>query len=128
MTGPAISTACPPALGRVRGPAPVDSPWKSLRAPARGESRSASSGRSAPSCYSAGHPTGPNKHHRGSPNTEFLTPPTDLARSQCQSLRLRLLRIGAVVTRSTRTVAVRLSTAYPDQAVFRLLVQRLTAG
>ena len=53
---------------------------------------------------------------------------TDLARSQCQSLRLRLLRIGAVVTRSTRTVAVRLSTAYPDQAVFRLLVQRLTAG
>ena len=75
VTGPAISTACPPALGRVRGPAPVDSPWKSLRAPARGESRSASSGRSAPSCYSAGHPTGPNKHHRGSPNTEFLTPP-----------------------------------------------------
>ena len=53
---------------------------------------------------------------------------TDLARSQCQSLRVRLLRIGAVVTRSTRTVAVRLSTAYPDQAVFRLLVQRLTAG
>ena len=36
--------------------------------------------------------------------------------------------LSAVVTRSTRTVAVRLSTAYPDQAVFRLLVQRLTAG
>ena len=36
VTGPAISTACPPALGRVRGPAPVDSPWKSLRASARG--------------------------------------------------------------------------------------------
>ena len=53
---------------------------------------------------------------------------TGLVRSQCQRLRLRLLRIGAVVTRSTRTVAVRLSTAYPDQAVFRLLVQRLTAG
>ena len=53
---------------------------------------------------------------------------TGLARSQCQSLRVRLLRIGAVVTRSTRTVAVRLSGAYPDQAVFRLLVQRLTAG
>ena len=53
---------------------------------------------------------------------------TGLARSQCQSLRVRLLRIAAVVTRSTRTVAVRLSGAYPDQAVFRLLVQRLTAG
>ena len=52
----------------------------------------------------------------------------DLARSQCHRLRLRVLRIGAVVTRNTRTVAVRLSGAYPDQALFRLLVQRLTAG
>ena len=53
---------------------------------------------------------------------------TDLARAQCQTIRLRLLRIGAVVTRNTRTVAVRLSSACPDQAVFRLLVHRLTAG
>ena len=53
---------------------------------------------------------------------------TDLARAQCQTLRLRLLRIGAVVTRNTRTVAVRLASSCPDQAVFRLLVHRLTAG
>ena len=53
---------------------------------------------------------------------------THLARAQCQTLRLRLLKIGAVVTRNTRTVAVRLSSACPDQAVFRLLVHRLTAG
>ena len=53
---------------------------------------------------------------------------TKLARAQCHTLRLRLLRIGAVVTRNTRTIAVRLSSACPDQAVFRLLVQRLTAG
>ena len=53
---------------------------------------------------------------------------TDLARAQCQTLRLRLLKIGAVVTRNTRTVAVRLSSACPDQTVFRLLVHRLTAG
>ena len=53
---------------------------------------------------------------------------TDLARAQCHTLRLRLLTIGAVVTRNTRTVAVRLSSSCPDQAVFRLLVQRLTAG
>ena len=52
---------------------------------------------------------------------------TDLARSQCHSLRLRVLRIGAVAARNTRTVAVRLSGAYPDQALFRL-IQRLTAG
>ena len=53
---------------------------------------------------------------------------TDLARAQCHTLRLRLLKIGAVVTRNTRTVAVRLSSACPDHGVFRLLVQRLTAG
>ena len=56
---------------------------------------------------------------------------THLARAQCQTLRLRLLKIGTVVTvvtRNTRTVAVRLSSACPDQAVFRLLVHRLTAG
>ena len=53
---------------------------------------------------------------------------THLARAQCQTLRLRLLKIGAVVTRNTRTVAIRLSSSCPDQGVFRLLVQRLTAG
>ena len=53
---------------------------------------------------------------------------TKLACAQCQTLRLRLLRIGAVVTRNTRTIAVRLSSACPDQAVFRLLVRRFTAG
>ena len=53
---------------------------------------------------------------------------TDLARAQCQTLRLRLLEIGAVVTRKTRTVTVRLSSSYPDQGVFRLLVHRLTSG
>ena len=40
-----------------------------------GGSRSASSGRSGPSCYSARQPAGPNIPDRGSPNTEFPTPP-----------------------------------------------------
>ena len=53
---------------------------------------------------------------------------THLARAQCQTLRLRLLKIGAVVTRNTRTVAIRLSSSCPDQAVFRLLVHRPAAG
>ena len=53
---------------------------------------------------------------------------TELARAQCHTLRLRLLKTGAVVTRNARTVAVRLSSVCPDQGVFRLLVQRLTAG
>ena len=49
---------------------------------------------------------------------------TDLARAQCQTIRLRVLRIGAVVTRNTRTVAVRLSSACPDQGVFRTMGAR----
>ena len=53
---------------------------------------------------------------------------TALARAQCRTLRLRLLKLGAVVTRNTRTVAVRLSSTCPDQALFRLLVHRLTVG
>ena len=53
---------------------------------------------------------------------------TDLARAQCHTLRLRLLKIDAVVTRNTSTVAVRISSTCPDQGVFRLLVHRLTAG
>ena len=42
---------------------------------------------------------------------------TALARAQCRTIRLRLLKTGAVVTRNTRTVAVRLSSACPDEAV-----------
>lgn len=53
---------------------------------------------------------------------------TDLARAQCHTLRLRLLKIGAVVTRNTRTVAIRLTSTCPDQDMFRLLVHRLSAG
>ena len=53
---------------------------------------------------------------------------TALARAQCRTVRLRLLKLGAVVTRNTRTVAVRLSSACPDQAVFRLPVRRFTVG
>ena len=53
---------------------------------------------------------------------------TALARAQCRTIRLRLLKIGAVLTRNTRTVRVRFSSACPDQALFRLLVHRLTAG
>ena len=79
MTGPAISTACPPALGRDWGPAPVDSPWKSLRAPRGRCNRSASSRRSGPNCYSPSQHSGPNTSHHRRPNTEFLTLPGKVA-------------------------------------------------
>ena len=72
MTVRAISTACPPALGRVGAPRPCAArgnrsvPWPGSA------SRSAGSGRFGPSCCSASHPTGPNKPDQGSPNTDDM--------------------------------------------------------
>ncbi len=43
-------------------------------------------------------------------------------------LRLKLLKIGAVITRNTRRVRFHLSSACPDQARFRLAAARLEPG
>ena len=43
---------------------------------------------------------------------------TEAARYQTQTIRLRLLKIGAVVIRNTRRIRVMLSSACPDQALF----------
>ena len=51
-----------------------------------------------------------------------------MARSRAGSIRLKLLKIGAVVTRNTRRVVIHLSTAHPDQALFRHAVARLKPG
>ena len=53
---------------------------------------------------------------------------TDHARAQCATLRLKLLKIGAVVTRNTRRVRLHLSSACPDRDPFRLVAARLDAG
>ena len=50
---------------------------------------------------------------------------TALARAQCGTLRLKLLRIGAVVLRNTRRVRLLLSSAYPDPELFLLAAARL---
>jgi hypothetical protein len=50
---------------------------------------------------------------------------TELAQAQCSTIRLRLLRIGAVVTRNTRRVRLMLNSAYPWQKLFRLVAHRL---
>ena len=76
MTGPAISTACPPALGRVGAPRPWTARGNRSVPPLGSGSRSASWGWSA-NCYGASRPTGSNEPHRGGPNTEFPTPPAD---------------------------------------------------
>ena len=50
---------------------------------------------------------------------------TSLARAHVQTIRLKFLKIGAVITRNTRRVRVHCSSAYPDQALFALVAKRL---
>ena len=50
---------------------------------------------------------------------------TSMARAQCDTIRLKLLKVGAVVTRNTRRVRIYLSSAFPDQELFRLVLTRL---
>jgi hypothetical protein len=50
---------------------------------------------------------------------------TELARAQAGTLRLKLLKIGAVVLRNTRRVRILLSSAYPHQALFLKVAARL---
>ena len=53
---------------------------------------------------------------------------TEMARAQCGTIRLKLLKIGAVITRNTRRLRFHLSSACPDQALFRLADARLEPG
>ena len=53
---------------------------------------------------------------------------TDMARAQAGTIRLKLLKIGAVVIRNTRRVALHLSTACPDKALFHLAAAQLKPG
>ena len=50
---------------------------------------------------------------------------TELARAQCNTIRLKLLKIGAVITRNTRRVRLHLATACPHQDLFWLVAERL---
>lgn len=43
---------------------------------------------------------------------------TELARAQVGTIRLRLLKIGAVITRNTRRVRLWLSSSFPLQQLF----------
>ena len=50
---------------------------------------------------------------------------TNLAKAQSGTLRLRLLKIGAVITRNTRRIRFSLSEHYPDKELFFTLWKRL---
>ncbi len=53
---------------------------------------------------------------------------TKIAKATCSTIRLRLLKIGAVIIRKTRTVRILLSSSYPWQALFKTIVRRLNIG
>jgi len=53
---------------------------------------------------------------------------TSMARSRCDTIRLRLLKIGAAVKLSVRRVTVSLASGYPLQSLFRKVLCRLTAA
>ena len=53
---------------------------------------------------------------------------THMARAQVATIRLRLLKTGAIITRNTRSVRFYLSSACPAQDLFRLLAARLKPG
>ncbi len=50
---------------------------------------------------------------------------TRLERAQVHTIRLKLLKIGAVIQRNTRRVRFLLASGCPDQSLFRLVAQRL---
>ena len=53
---------------------------------------------------------------------------TELARAQVGTIRLKLLKIGAVILRNTRRIRFLLSSAYPYQDLFAVVVARLKPG
>lgn len=53
---------------------------------------------------------------------------TDRARAQCGTIRLKLLKLGAVIVRNTRRVRFHLSSACPDKALFMEVAARLDTG
>jgi hypothetical protein len=53
---------------------------------------------------------------------------TELARAQVGTIRLKLLKIGAVILRNTRRIRFLLSSAYPYQNLFAVVVARLKPG
>ena len=53
---------------------------------------------------------------------------TELARAQCGTIRLKLLKIGAVIVSNTRRVRFLLSNSYPYQNLFCRVAARLSPG
>ena len=53
---------------------------------------------------------------------------TELARAQCGTIRLKLLKIGALVSISVRQVRFRMASGYPHQELFWDVLSNLQSG
>ena len=53
---------------------------------------------------------------------------TELARAQVTTIRLKLLKIGTVILRNTRRIRFLFSSAYPYQALFGMVLRRLSSA
>ncbi|AJQ95512.1 hypothetical Protein YC6258_03476 [Gynuella sunshinyii YC6258] len=53
---------------------------------------------------------------------------TELAHAQVDTIRHKLFKIGAVITRNTRRVRIFPSNTYPHQALYWQVVQNLAPG
>ena len=53
---------------------------------------------------------------------------TELARAQMSTIRLKLLKVGAVILRNTRRIRFLLSSAYAYQELFLAVAARLKPG
>ena len=53
---------------------------------------------------------------------------TKYAKAQMTTLRLKLLKIGAVVTRNTRSIKLMMSSTYPDQELYLRIAKKLVPG
>jgi len=58
----------------------------------------------------------------------FFLSDTELARCQVDTIRLKLLKIGAVIIRNTRRIRVLLSESYPYQSLFTRIALQLAPG
>ena len=55
-------------------------------------------------------------------------PDTELARAQVGTIRLKLLKIGAIILRNTWRIQLRMSRTYPYQQIYLQVAQRMAPG
>ena len=53
---------------------------------------------------------------------------TEWVTKQCTTLQVKLIKIGAVITRNTRRIRIHLSSSYPHQDIFQTAYQNIMSG